>query len=444
MSLPFVPTRRLLWAGLGLAVPLVLAAAFTGLEWIALAYLAALVAIVVLDARRSPRPSQFSVERRHDARISLAEANPVDIVVEWNLPGQTGASRRLRVRDEAPVEIPNDGVLFEAEIAPGSSWFGRYHLSPRRRGDYPFGAIVLRVASPLGLLDWQHRFMLDDAARVYPNLRAIARYDLLARRGRLEEEGLRRTRRFGSGTEFERLRDYQPDDDFRRINWKATARRRQPVTIEYETERSQNLVLVLDTGRLMGAPVGYMQKLDYAVNAALMLAYVAMEMGDRTALLVFTDRTEAHIPLARGQRQFQLLLDTLYKVETQPIEADPVRALNDLTRRGMKRSLIVLFTDLAESVEPGPLVAALGQLARRHLPLCVLVSNPDITRLAAAPPIDSRSAYEKVIAQRMLEERRSFTDRLERRGALVLDAPAEQLTTGLINRYLEIKAKTQL
>lgn len=444
MSLAFVPTRRLLWAGLGLVVPLVLATVIPGLEWVALAYLLGLAGVVILDARRSPRAVQFEVERRHDPRISLAAANPVDVVVRWIVPGMTGRLRPLRVRDEAPVEIPNDGTLFDGTIAPGGGWFGRYHLTPRRRGDYPFGAIVLRVASPLGLLFWQHRFALDDAARVYPNLRAIARYDLLARRGRLEEAGLRRTRRFGSGTEFERLRDYQPDDDYRRINWKATARRRQPVTVEYETERSQNLVLVLDTGRLMGTPVGHMQKLDYAVNAALMLAYVAMEMGDRTALLVFTDRTERFVPLARGQRQFQILLDTLYKVDTQPIEADPTRALNDLLRRQLKRSLIVVFTDVAESVEPAPLLASLGQLARRHLPLCVMVSNPDITRLAAAPPSDTRAAYEKVIAQRLLDERRSFTDRLERRGALVLDAPAEQLTTGLINRYLEIKAKTQL
>jgi len=441
---PFVPTRLLLWAGLGLIVPLVLATIVPGLEWFALVYLIGLAGVVVFDARRSPRAGQFEVERRHDPRISLAEANPVDIVARWNVPGMTGRPRTLRVRDEAPVEIPNDGTLFDGTIAPGGSWFGRYHLSPRRRGDYPFGAIVLRVTSPLGLLFWQHRFALDDAARVYPNLRAIARYDLLARRGRLEEAGLRRTRRFGSGTEFERLRDYQPDDDYRRINWKATARRRQPVTVEYETERSQNLVIVLDTGRLMGTPVGQMQKLDYAVNAALMLAYVAMEMGDRTALLVFTDRTEGFVPLGRGQRQFQLLLETLYKVETQPIESDPTRALNDLLRRQLKRSLIVVFTDVAESVDPAPLLASLGQVARRHLPLCVMVSNPDITRLAAAPPSDTSAAYEKVIAQRLLDERRSFTDRLERRGALVLDAPAEQLTTGLINRYLEVKAKTQL
>lgn len=444
MMRSFVPTQRLLWAGLGFAVPLLLATAVPGLEWVALAYLLGLLIVVALDARRSPTANQFTVERRHDPRLSLAEANPVNIVVEWNVPGITGRPRLLHVRDEAPVEIPNDGTLFSGTILPGGNWSGRYHLSPLRRGDYPFGAIVLRVASPLGLLLWQHRVVFEDAARVYPNLRAIARYDLLARRGRLEEAGLRRTRRFGSGTEFERLRDYQPDDDYRRINWKATARRGQPVTVEYETERSQNLVLVLDTGRLMGTPVGAMQKLDYAVNAALMLAYVAMEMGDRTALLVFTDRTEHFIPLARGQRQFQLLLDALYNVETHPIEADPTRALNDLLRRQLKRSLIVVFTDVAESVEPTPLLVSLGQLARRHLPLCVMVSNPDIVRLAAAPPIDTDAAYQKVIAQRLLDERRSFTERLERRGAFVLDAPAEQLTTGLINRYLEIKAKTQL
>ncbi|HYI16448.1 MAG TPA: hypothetical protein VEX37_13715, partial [Thermomicrobiales bacterium] len=158
MSLSFVPTRRLLWAGLGLVVPLALATVVPGLEWVAMIYLLGLIGVVILDARRSPKAAQFEVERAHDPRISLAEANPVDLVVRWNVPGMTGRPRTLHVRDEAPVEIPNDGTLFDGEIAPGGGWFGRYHLSPRRRGDYPFGAIVLRVASPLGFLHWQHRF----------------------------------------------------------------------------------------------------------------------------------------------------------------------------------------------------------------------------------------------------------------------------------------------
>lgn len=441
----FIPTRKLLLLALFLAVPLLVAAIIPVFLFVALAYALGIIGLIIWDARRAPRHDDFAVSRSHDARLSLAEPNHVELRVEWNsasdFPSRTTA---LHVRDETPPDIPHDHKPFTSTLAPGGVWTGSYHLHPLRRGDYPFGSVVLRVESMLGLLLRQHSYPGGDPARVYPNLRSIRRYDMLARRGRLHEAGLRRSRLRGSGTEFERLRDYLPDDDYRRINWKATARRRQPVTTEYETERSQNLIIALDTGRLMGTPVQGMIKLDYAINSALLLSYVAMQLGDRIGLLTFADQIGQHIPLARGQRQLQLMIEHLYNVGTQPVEADQARALRYLSGRQLKRSLIVIFTDLSESAEQQPMLAALGLLARRHLPVLVMSSNPDLVRLAALSPTDSRQAYEKVVAQRLLDERRTLIERLERQGALVIDVPADQLTTSIVNRYLEIKARTQL
>jgi uncharacterized protein (DUF58 family) len=411
---------------------------------LALVYVLVAMVVVVIDARRMPHGGDFAVGREHDRRLSIGEPNPVDLSIRWSGRSTIGQELPLDVRDETPPGIPSEGERFHTTIRPGAEWTGRYHLTPERRGEYQFGRVVFRLESPFGLLQRQYAAAIDVPARVYPNIRAVRRYDLLVRQGRLHETGLRRTRQFGSGTEFERLRDYLPDDDFRRVNWKATARRHAPVTVEYETERSQNLVLMLDTGRLMGNPIGPLLKLDYCVNGALMLAYVAMEMGDRVGLVVFDDRVETWVPINRGERQFQLLLESMYRIRTEPIESDPARALAHLARRQLKRSLVVLFTDLAEAAEPRELIAWLGLLARRHLPLCVLVSNPDIHRLAELPPGDSRAAYEKVLARHLLDERRAVVERIERQGALVLDVPAEQLTSGVINRYLEIKAKTRL
>lgn len=441
----WLPTRRLLWVALGLAVPLGAASASSGFLVLALVYLIALVIAVGIDARQLPSPDGLAVTRQHDQRLSIGEDNPVDVTIRWT--GRNAALSeplRMEVRDESPFAIAARGETFFGSIAAGDTWTGRYYLTPVRRGEYDFGQIVARLEGPLGLIVRQYAFPVTEPARVYPNIRAVRRYDILARQGRLHEAGLRRTRLFGEGTEFERLRDYQPDDDYRRINWKATARRRAPMTVEYETERSQNLVLMIDTGRLMGTPIGPLLKQDHCVNAALMLAYVGMEMGDRTALVVFDDRVESFVPLNRGARQFQLLLETLYSVRSEPIESDPAGALAYLSHRRMKRSLIVMFTDLAEAAEPEALIAWLGQLARRHLPLCVIVSNPDIHRLASQPPDNSRHAYERVVAQRLLDERRAIIERIERQGALVLDVPAEQLTSGVINRYLEIKGRGRL
>jgi len=280
--------------------------------------------------------------------------------------------------------------------------------------------------------------------RVYPNLRAIRRYEVVAHRGAMLEAGRRRQRAFGRGTEFERLRDYLPDDDVRRVAWKATARRRQPVVVEYESERSQNLVVLLDCGRLMGTPIGQLRKLDYAVDAAVLLAYVATRLGDRVGLVAFADRVTYYAPPARGRGQFNTLLDTLYAVEAQPVESDPARALAFLSLRQSKRSLVTVFSDLAETLEAEAIVAQLSRLARHHLPICASLSDPDVVELAAAAPSDASGVFEKVVAARLVEERRSAMARLQRSGVLTLDVPADQLSGALVDRYLEIKRRTML
>ena len=439
-----LPTHRLLGLSLGVAVPLAAASLDSRLFYIAAISLVGVVVLIAVDLRLAPSATTFEVERRHDQRLSLGEPNPVDLHVRWVGPRRGARALRLWMRDETPTELPVDRRILSGQIVPGDTWTGRYHLRPLRRGDFRFGAIVLRVQGPLGLTIRQHSYSRSAPARVYPNLRAVHRYDLLLRRGRLHEAGLRRARLRGQGTEFERLRDYLPDDDFRRIAWKATARRHQPVTVEYETERSQNLIVLIDTGRLMGTPVGAMEKLDYAVNATLMLAYVAAGLGDRIGLMAFADRVEAYVPPGRGRRQFHLILESLYRLRALPVESNPARALAYLATRQPRRSLVILLTDLVEANEAETLVSHLGQLARRHLPLCVTISDPDLIRLAAESPTNSRRAYERVVAQRLLDERRVILDRLERRGALALDVPAEQLTVAIIDRYLEIKARTRL
>ena len=441
-----LPTPRLLVLAMGAVVPLILATVFAEALYLGVAYVVMVAAIVALDLRRTPSAKAFRVGRRHEERLSLGAANPVDVQVEWfgQRVMESKRSIRLWIRDETPPGIPVDKLVLDGAILPGAEWTGRYHLIPRRRGDYAFGSITIRVETPFRLLVLQYSYLAAGPVRVYPNLLAVRRYELLARHGRLNEIGLRQTRLIGRGTEYERLRDYVTDDDYRRIAWKATARRHQPVTVEFETERSQNLILLLDTGRLMGTPVGDMEKLDHAVNAVLMLSYVALQRDDRVGLIAFADRVDVYVPPSRGRRQFHLLLESLYKIRAQPIESNPGRALSFAAARQAKRSLMVLLTDFAEAADAEDLVAHLGYLARRHLPLCVTLSDPDILDLSTRRTTDSRRAYERVVAQRLLDERRSILDTLEQQGAYVLDVSAEQLTAEVINRYLEIKAKTLL
>jgi uncharacterized protein (DUF58 family) len=264
------------------------------------------------------------------------------------------------------------------------------------------------------------------------------------RRNRLQEMGLRNSRMFGEGTEFERLREYIPDDDFRRINWKATARRRSPITVEYQVERSQNVIAVLDAGRMMQSPVADIAKLDYVINAVLFLTYVATGKGDRVGMMTFADQVSHYLSPSQGRGQFYRMLELLYGLEPQPVESDYQRALTYLALKQRRRSLIVIFTDLSSGMSVQSLIGQVAMLARTSLPLVVTISDPDVHAAARQIPGDSLRVYQRAAATQLLDERRIVLDTLRTRGILTLDVPANQLSTAVINRYLELKGRTLL
>ena len=338
-----LPTPRLLWLLL-LAAPLIALSAFVpGLVWIAVVYLGAVAALAVSDALLAPRPAQLELERVHDARLSLGAENLITVILANASPRPVA----FTLRDEHPHEFPADATLLTGTIAPYEVYEARYHVRPLRRGDYAFGDLVLRYRGPLGAIVRQARYPAATPVKVYPNVLELRKYDLLARKGLLHELGLRPARVYGPGGEFERLRDYTPDDEFRRISWKATARRGKLIAADFETERSQHVLCAIDCGRLMAPPVGDLMRLDYAVNTALMLSYVAGLRGDQVGMLAFADSVRAYVAPRRGKPQFQLLLETLYNLQPEPVESDHGEALSYLARRQRRRTLIVLFTDLA-------------------------------------------------------------------------------------------------
>ena len=331
--------------------------------------------------------------------------------------------------------------ILSGTVTPGTNTTLTYQVRPPRRGDYRFGELHLRWETPLGLLRRQHTFPAGEDVKVYPNLVDVRRYDLLLRKNRLWELGVRNTRLIGAGTDFERLRDYLPDDDYRRINWKATARRGKPISTEFQTERSQNIIALLDTGRMMRSPVGDVEKLDYAVNAVLLLAFVAAQKGDKVGLLTFADTAQTWIAPRSGKVQFQRMLEQLYAVNGQQVEPDYNRAFAWFNTQETRRSFVLVFTDLTGSVSGEALVAQMTRLRQRHLPLLVTVSDPTVQKLARQPIADTTTLYQRTVAEQLLDERRVTLERLRHQGVLTLDVPADELSIGVINRYLDIKAQ---
>ena len=423
------------------AVPLIaLGALIRGVEWLGWAYVLFVFILFFTDWRMAGSVQRFDVMRIHEDKLSLGVQNAIKLLVR----NRSRRGARIRVRDEAPEEFQIETRVMEGSVAPLGSWSHVYHLQPLRRGDYTFGNITLRWLGPLGLVYRQGTVQAKKPVKVYPNLMDVRKYDLMLRKNRLHEMGLRHTRMFGEGTEFERLREYLPDDEYRRINWKATARRHRPVTVQYQTERSQTVIAVLDTGRMMQSPVADIAKLDYAVNAVLFLGYVATGKGDRVGVMSFADDVSHYLAPKQGRGQFYRMLEVLYAVDAQQVEPNYRKALTYLAVKQRRRALVVIFTDLSSGASLDTLVAQVSLLARSSLPLVVTISDPDVHTAADQIPMDTLSVYQRASAAHMLDERRLVLDTLRKRGVLTLDVPANQLSLAVINRYLELKGRTLL
>lgn len=396
--------------------------------------------VAAVDYLFSRHSTRLEVKREAPEILSLGAANRVRVLVR-NLGPRPVV---LQVRDDPPPEFSTPTRGRRLRLAGYQQLGFHYLTTPPRRGDFAFGDLHLRARSRLGLSWWQGRVPAPQAVRVYPNLQDVRRWEALARRGRLEDLGVR-TRLRGEGTDFESLREYVPDDSFRHVDWKATAKRGKPITRQFQTERNQVLLLVLDCGRMMAAPPGpgheQLTRLDLAVNAALMLAHVATTLGDWVGMLTFADRVQSFVPPARGRGQTRRLLQELYALQPELVEPDYRAATTYLRSRARKRALVVAFTDLVDSEVSGQVLAYLAALAPQHLPMVVTVRDAALEALAEQEPATVLDVYEKGIAARTLADRELALARLRQRGAYVCDARPEQLTAAAVNQYLIIKRR---
>ncbi len=438
------------WFGLALIVPalLLLAAALPFLIVPALVYAAALLLVTALDWRGAM--AQFRAGRQHDAKLSLGVLNPITIDIESRTPRAV----TLTVRDEPPLGFVIVGAVTQTiPLTPHEKISVSYQVRPLQRGDFAFGNLNLRWTSPLGLVVRQATIQAAAEVKVYPNIYEIRQYELLVRRDQLSEMGLRNVRLRHEGTMFESLRDYTPDDPYRSINWKATARRGKPISTDYEPERNQRVLILLDVGRMMRSAIRIddpggvswnMAKVDFVINSTLLLSYVASRKGDQVGLLVFADQVKQFVPPAPGNGHFQKLLEAMYALGSEPVEADYGRAINFLRAKQKKRALIILFTDLSGARASENLLAHLPRLTPQHLPLLVTIRDPVLDQEARQSPTGSEAVYRRTVAEQLIDERRLLLEQLQRRGVFTLDVDAQQLSISTVNRYLQLKSRALL
>ena len=434
-----LPTRKLL---LLLSLPALglLVAPHPITVRIAVAYDAVLLLIALIDLLFSARPSAIGIERKLPSHLSLDARNRIG----WELHNRSAGLLRFEITDDVPEELERDVARVGGQILPRTRAELHYQVRPKQRGLYRFEDIHFRYWTPLGLLIRQLRIRDPRDVKVYPNVANLSRYELAAQRHRLDQLGLIAAHRRGQGTQFEGLREYVPGDDLGDVAWKATARHGHLITRTYETDRSQNVLVVIDCGRLMTTQVDRLSRVDYAINAALMLTYVAIKQGDFIGMLAFSDRIESYVPPLRGRAALGRINEALYRIEPRLRESSYEQACQFLALRHRKRSLIIVLTDVIDTTASAPLLAHMAHFARRHLPLCVTLRNLEVERLAAMRPLEAGDCFTKTAAVELLARRNEALGRMRSTGVDILDVDPRALTPRLLNHYLELKRRQRL
>jgi uncharacterized protein (DUF58 family) len=375
--------------------------------------------------------------RRCADRFSNGDDNRVVVEVENRCPYPL----HVDVIDEIPVVFQRRDVLFKADLPPGAHREIVYHLRPARRGEYGFGRIRVFASTPVGLA--VRRFTCDRpvTVKVYPSYLMLDRYEFLAIHNNLDELGIKRIRRLGHHAEFEQIREYVEGDDYRTINWKATARRSLLMVNTYQDERSQQIYNVIDKGRIMQSAFRGMTLLDYSINAALVLSYVAIKKEDKAGLATFSDRFETFVPASKQPGQIKLLMESLYRQQTDFGESDASSLCVHLNKLVGKRSLLLLYTNFDSIVGMERQLGYMQQLARQHVVIAVFFENDELNAFASRTPRTHEDYFRQIIAEKFIYEKQYVTTFLRRHGIHSLLTSPERLSVDVINKYLEMKAR---
>lgn len=434
-----VPGPRLGPAALA-GLPLALGGGALGFA-ASLAYDVALVIGAAIEGR-GLAASAPEVERRTEPRFVLGVPNRVVL----QLHNASERAIRVTVRDDLPEGWTAEPAELAIDLPPHARRELAYVVVPPRRGRARFGDLHVRIEGGLGLGAAVATVPSSAEARVYPNVLGTRRYELSARLGALHAPGFRSVRAVGGGGEFEQLREYVSGDAFRDLDWKSSAKRQRPVTRVMQQERSQQVLLAIDAGRMMASRLGEggLTKLDHAVHAALLLAYVALRQGDRVGLVVFAEDVRTFVPPGRGTAQYRRLLEAVFPVQPELTYVDVRRFVEFVRVRVPRRALLVIFSDLLDEAHAMPLAEHAAVLRRRHLPVCVSMHDPVAHELASRPVARPHDAYVRAAAADLLAERAAVKAHLRASGVALVEAPPGELAIATVNRYLELKARHAL
>ena len=434
-----IPSKRLyFFLVLGIAIALLLATFFNQQVSIlgTLLFDVIVLGLAVWDGQRV-KPHRVHVTRTPLPRLSIGRDNPIVLAVR-----SLNQTASIVIKDYYPLEFKVSTSTLQATLEPNSTESLTYTIHPDSRGEFQWGDIQVRQLGQWGLAWHDWKIPASEKVAVYPDLIGLRSLSI---RLALENTGtMRQIRRQGMGTEFAELREYGIGDDTRLIDWKATARRSRPLVRVLEPEKEQTLIILLDRGRLMTAQVQGLKRFDWGLNVTLSLALAGLNRGDRLGVGVFDREVTTWSPPERGQHQLSKLIERLTPIQPVLLEPDYFGAVTRVVNQQTRRALVVLITDIVDVTASAELLGAMGHLAPRYLPFCVTLRDPQVDQIAHTPTQEVDGAYARAVALDLLAQRQVAFAQLKQKGVLVLDAPANQISEQLVERYLQLKAKNLL
>lgn len=406
--------------------------------WVVVAAVATVLGLwATFDLFTIPNPNALHIVRTMPRVASLGNRHEVELTID-----NRGASPvRVELAEDAAQGLQVEPAVHALTLPAGKRTSLQHTIIPHRRGAFELESLFAHLYSRHGLWRKQQAYHCASPLHVYPDIKQIGEYALLARTNRLSQIGVRRTRRPGQDNDFERLRDYQQDDNYRHIDWRASARRQKLTVKQFQTDQSQRVIFLLDCGRMMTNEYEQLSLLDYALNSVLMLSYVALDQGDSVGLLCFSDHIHTYVPPAGGKRQMNRLLHAGFDQFPRLVQSRFDEAFLYLSSHCRRRSLVVLITNVIDQVNARQIESYMGNLIGSHVPLLVLTRDHRMFEAADNPTPDPSVLYRSAAACQLLVWRNQVIRGMKARGGLALDVFPEHMSSPLVNQYLEVKAR---
>lgn len=379
----------------------------------------------------------IQLERLCAEKFSNGDDNGVRLIIENQYP----IKLQLQVIDELPEQLQVRDQVFDLALASGDVKEIHYDIRPKKRGEYVFGMVNVFASTFLGIIRRRYLMGEEKAVAVYPSFIQMRKYELLAISNQLQAFGVKKIRRIGNNMEFEQIKNYVAGDDYRKVNWKATARKNQLMVNQYQDERSQQVYSVIDKGRVMQMPFEGLSLLDYAINSSLVISNIALKKGDKAGIVTFQQKVNSILPASSRNVQLNLILEHLYKQKTGYKETDFSKLYIAIKRKVTQRSLVLLYTNFESLSALKRQLPFLRKIRQQHLLVCIFFQNTEVEELIHTKAVDIEEVYTKGIAEQLSFEKKLIVKELQAHGIHTILTPPKELSVNTINKYLELKSR---